>query len=739
MARYGLLAAAIAAGAAAQAVPTIDSKTGITFAAFKDEVNGAQFGIALPQTFSGDFIGQLVAPTGNSTGWVGMSLGSGMLNNLLVAAWPNEQEILSTFRLATDYAAPGPYPGANFTQTPIATGTFVNGTHYSYTFLCSGCLSVQPNFQGDVTGTGLGWALSTNELGNTASANTTLNFHNAGQGVFVLSFADAQSARFAEWAALAGSGSGNDTAPIPTNPDDNDDGDEGTPGPTAPFPTASETATATETDAGPTTTSRSTRTPRPTGGRPTRTRTRTRSARPTTRSRTTTTRSSRPTSTGRVRQQAAPFRPAFNPDAVSGSDFEDAQRFKASFLDGYYKGSDHAIFPLLPNLSGILKHPLPLRYSVFNTTTTTTTTTCLSTLLQIAQHPTAKSMFRRGPRTPSTPSRSKPRNYPGPSHVSSTTATTSSPSTPSRKTSARGLFLHGRWHCDCACEPRLPAERFRVKKEGKNKGRWFYTCQNAEGARCGFFLWEEEAKVREEGALFAGTAGEKRARGHGEANPEWLRGMAGKRKRDDEVVDLEAETEGEEEGDGEGVSWPATAEGTPSKKVKVVENVTPAKGRRLPWLDYEEDGVKISSGGNGNGKGADGMEERGNGLPTPMTRSNEMQDPRTSPTTGRFRDAMRSPPGETIALSSSTLSTEVLELLKTSGVTLPERVRADLTSTLSRHEMKLQGVIKGRDLVRTALRSKEGQLVELKGRVAGLEAEREVLRGALGRLRGPDE
>ncbi|PSK55758.1 hypothetical protein B9Z65_4636 [Elsinoe australis] len=336
MVRYGFLSAALAAGAAAQAVKTVDSNTGITFAAFKDETTGTQVGLALPESYTGDFIGQLVAPTGNSTGWVGMSLGPAMLNNLLVAAWPNEKELVSTFRQASDYAAPGPYPGANFTAEPISTGTFVNATHYSYTFLCSGCLAVQPNFQGNgTTGTGIGWALSTTELANTASANTTLNFHSAGQGIFSLSFADAQSAQFDEWAQLAKEGA------TPTNPDAEEGGDDegddegsdeegGSAGPTeAPFPTSNLPGPTATSTANPTLTGvEATTTATPTGtGRPRRTRTRS-------------SRRSRPTSSSKARAKAAPFRPAFNPDAVNGNDFEDAQKFKASFLDGYYKGSE---------------------------------------------------------------------------------------------------------------------------------------------------------------------------------------------------------------------------------------------------------------------------------------------------------------------------------------------------------------------------------------------------------------
>jgi hypothetical protein len=70
----------------------------------------------------------------------------------------------------------------------------------------------------------------------------------------------------------------------------------------------------------------------------------------------------------------------------------------------------------------------------------------------------------------------------------------------------KGAFISGIWHCNCT--PRLPASRFQVKKEGPNKGRYFYTCQEPEGQRCGFFLWDDEAKTREAGAVLAGRTTE---------------------------------------------------------------------------------------------------------------------------------------------------------------------------------------------------------------------------------------
>ena len=67
--------------------------------------------------------------------------------------------------------------------------------------------------------------------------------------------------------------------------------------------------------------------------------------------------------------------------------------------------------------------------------------------------------------------------------------------------------MNGSWLCDCA-PTRLPAEHFKVKKEGKNQGRWFYTCQQAEPQRCGFFLWDDDAKPREEAAVLANSRNE---------------------------------------------------------------------------------------------------------------------------------------------------------------------------------------------------------------------------------------
>ena len=65
-----------------------------------------------------------------------------------------------------------------------------------------------------------------------------------------------------------------------------------------------------------------------------------------------------------------------------------------------------------------------------------------------------------------------------------------------------------------------------MKKEGKNQGRWFYTCQNQEPQRCGFFLWDEDAKLREEGAVLNNSRSEPKSRQFPAAQDGWDAGRS---------------------------------------------------------------------------------------------------------------------------------------------------------------------------------------------------------------------
>lgn len=119
------------------------------------------------------------------------------------------------------------------------------------------------------------------------------------------------------------------------------------------------------------------------------------------------------------------------------------------------------------------------------------------------------------------------------------------------RTAKRGLFVDGMWYCDC--ETRLPAEKFQVKNGGKNHGKWFFTCQNGQPKRCGFFLWATDAKIREEAAVLGNSRTEPGA---------------------------EATTK---VGDGGRLrSAPTNAPQTPKKQMKITQPVTPASKTKTP-------------------------------------------------------------------------------------------------------------------------------------------------------------
>ena len=78
-----------------------DPKSGIDFLGFTDPTSGSQFGIALPETSGTDFIGQIVAPVNSTGGWAGLDMGGEMTDYLLVVAWTNGDNVVSSLRKAS--------------------------------------------------------------------------------------------------------------------------------------------------------------------------------------------------------------------------------------------------------------------------------------------------------------------------------------------------------------------------------------------------------------------------------------------------------------------------------------------------------------------------------------------------------------------------------------------------------------------------------------------------------------
>jgi hypothetical protein len=103
---------------------------------------------------------------------------------------------------SSQYGSPTVATGA-FTQTPIANGTYVNSTHWTYTFLCSKCIQTDgTTFKATDTVPSLGFALNTNAPAQKTNPASSLSKHTAqGQAAFDLS--KAKSDKFAVWKGYA--------------------------------------------------------------------------------------------------------------------------------------------------------------------------------------------------------------------------------------------------------------------------------------------------------------------------------------------------------------------------------------------------------------------------------------------------------------------------------------------------------------------------------------------------------
>ncbi|KAK6194038.1 hypothetical protein LQW54_011840 [Pestalotiopsis sp. IQ-011] len=192
---------ALAGGARGQQTGAsyVDPITGFTFWRY---VNGNYtFGLVFPEDVTTDFIGQFSVSA--TEGWAGCSLGGTMLNSLLVVAYPNGDSITTSLRQADAYANPHLVNGTDAAVHPIASGTFVNETAFTITFLCKDCILTDGRtFYANATQPILGWTQSVNPIADPSSDNSTLNFHD-NYGNWYFSMADAQSASFDEWAAQA--------------------------------------------------------------------------------------------------------------------------------------------------------------------------------------------------------------------------------------------------------------------------------------------------------------------------------------------------------------------------------------------------------------------------------------------------------------------------------------------------------------------------------------------------------
>lgn len=277
-----------------------------------------------------------------------------------------------------------------------------------------------------------------------------------------------------------------------------------------------------------------------------------------------------------------------------------------------------------------------------------------------------------------------------------------------------------------------------------------YTCQKPQPKRCNFFLWDDEAKVREESAVLNNSRSEPAAppqtpsKAIPTAQTRTPSTDSGSRTAsDDEEVYTPSKSSGANSGgrakivptaaEDDAFDWPSSndedlleAAGEIAAKIPMPPPETPRKAAKTitfssPGKRTHQD-MESSSNTIAPSPGDDVFATPGTsnklGLPSPAE----------TPTPGRYKN-------EGGSAQDSDLATSTLTLLNSKAVHLEKEVEAELVGLLNRHDLKTQGIVKGRDISRLAIKAKNKKISELQARIAGLEAERETQKAVIGHLK----
>ncbi|KAL2863142.1 uncharacterized protein BJX67DRAFT_390801 [Aspergillus lucknowensis] len=173
---------------------------------------GLTFGVALPEdaldTDATEFIGYLScnSANGDGSGWCGISLGGSMLDSLLLVAYPQGDNVLTSFRIASDYAMPDVYTGdAKLTQISWS----VDPTGFTVLFRCQGCFSWEQDGTAGNASTSasrllLGWAQAEENPTDGACPDDMSLMQHEGQSIWNAELdANATSSMYDSWAELA--------------------------------------------------------------------------------------------------------------------------------------------------------------------------------------------------------------------------------------------------------------------------------------------------------------------------------------------------------------------------------------------------------------------------------------------------------------------------------------------------------------------------------------------------------
>lgn len=104
--------------------------------------------------------------------------------------------------------------------------------------------------------------------------------------------------------------------------------------------------------------------------------------------------------------------------------------------------------------------------------------------------------------------------------------------------------------------------------------------------------------------------------------------------------------------------------------------------------------------------------------------------PSNTPANGTSQSGAGQPEAE-----PSDLAAEALRILRSSGAHVSSRIETELVELLNNHDLRTQGIIKGRDITRLAVQAKERKIGELQARISALEAEKETSRRVISHMK----
>ena len=281
----------------------------------------------------------------------------------------------------------------------------------------------------------------------------------------------------------------------------------------------------------------------------------------------------------------------------------------------------------------------------------------------------------------------------------------------------------------------MPAEKFQTKNGGKNHGRWFYTCQMPQPKRCGFFLWEDEAKVREEGAVLSNSRTEP-------VEPRTPKKI-GTRQSKLPVQIPTPPTKARSPVKLEAVPPPSSSadfgdwsDDDADLADALEEFETPRKAMRTSYNDSLTKQRNVSDKSDASSITLPHQDDTADVFTTPSTSKKPIGTDATACTLPPSPTPTPKPASTANAQSEvGELALLALTVLSPVSHAIPTSITDKLTALLNTHELRSSGIAKGRDIARLAIQTKERKITELEARIKGLEMEKETMRSVVGCLK----